>query len=84
MMQANARAIAAGEKLVKFPVDNVTLNSVAMPYKLSCWLWLKQMFAELPEQDREALRPLLEESGFWPALAFEAGEEKRVPVFGLM
>jgi hypothetical protein len=48
-----------------------------------CWLWLKQMFADLPYGDRQILRPLLEEAGFWKALAFVPGEAERVPPFAM-
>ncbi len=84
MMLANARALAEGEKLVRFSVDGVTLTSMAMPYKRACWLWLKQMFAALPEAERESLHPLLDEAGFRSALVFAPGEAERVPAFGMM
>ncbi len=41
------------------------------------------MFAELPDAERESLRPVLEPAGFWEALAFAPGEAERVPVFGM-
>ena len=44
---------------------------------------LKRMFAELPYGDRQVLRPLLEEAGFWNALAFAPGEAERVPPFAM-
>lgn len=84
MMTANAAAIAADEKRVNFTVDNVQLNSFAMPYKQACWLWLKKMHADLPAADRESLQPLLEDAGFLPALSFAPGEAERVPAFGMM
>ena len=37
--------------------------------------------AELSDDDRQTLRPLLEEAGFWSALAFAPGEAERVPAF---
>jgi hypothetical protein len=46
-------------------------------------MWLKQMFAELPEAERQSLKPLLEEAGFWQALAFRPGEAERVPAFAM-
>ena len=56
---------------------------MVLPYPVHTWLWLKQMFAELPEGDRQSLRPLLEEAGFWSALAFAPGEAERVPKFAM-
>jgi hypothetical protein len=41
------------------------------------------MFNALPDQDRQSLRPLLEEAGFWQALAFAPGEAERVPAFAM-
>ncbi|HEX7776638.1 MAG TPA: hypothetical protein VF449_08930 [Parvibaculum sp.] len=84
MMQANAAALASGQKLFHFPVDNAPLSSFSMPYKLFCWLWLKQMYTDLPAPDRDARGPPLEDAGFLPVLNFGPGEEERVLVFGMM
>ena len=59
------------------------LSRVVLPYPIHCWLWLKQMFADLPESDRGSVLPLLEEARFWPALAFAPGEAERVPTFAM-
>jgi glutathione S-transferase len=83
MMLALARAHAAGEHLATYEVDGVRLNRIVLPYPVHCWLWLKQMFAELPEIERQSLKPLLEEAGFWQALPFAPGEAERVPAFAM-
>lgn len=81
MMQASAEAAGRGELRCAFEVGGVTLNSIARPYTVDCWLWLKAMFADLPQGDREALRPVLEPAGFWDALAFAPGEAERLKPF---
>ncbi len=83
MMVAVGAAVAEGKPLAVYPVDGVELTSIARPYPAHCWLWLKQMFAGLPYGDRQVLRPLLEEAGFWKALAFAPGEAERVPAFAM-
>jgi len=62
-------------------VGGATLASVARPYTVDCWLWLKAMFAELSEEERESLRPILEPAGFWGALDFAPGEAQRLKPF---
>ncbi|HTR86391.1 MAG TPA: glutathione S-transferase [Reyranella sp.] len=84
MMIATAGAVARRENLASFDVDGVRFTIVARPYPVHCWLWLKQMFAELPAPDREGLRGLLEPAGFWQALAFAPGEAERVPPFAMI
>jgi glutathione S-transferase len=83
MLVAVAEAVAAGKPLAVYEVEDVQMTGIARPYPAHCWLWLKKMFAELPETDRQALRPLLEEAGFWSALAFAPGEAERVPAFAM-
>jgi hypothetical protein len=83
MMLALTQAQARGQHLANYEVDGVRLSRIVLPYPVHCWLWLKQMFAELSDDDRQALRPLLEEAGFWPALAFAPGEAERVPAFAM-
>jgi hypothetical protein len=46
-------------------------------------MWLKEMFVELPQEDRQDLRELPEEARFWSALAFTSGEAERVPAFAM-
>lgn len=84
MLQAMAGALARGEPLARYAVDGVALQRMVLPYPVTCWLWLKQMFAALPYGERAALRPLLEETGFWQALAFVPGEAERVPPFAMI
>jgi glutathione S-transferase len=81
MMQASGEAAARGELRCAFEVGGATLASVARPYTVDCWLWLKAMFEELPEVDRKALRPILEPAGFWDVLAFGPGERDRLKPF---
>jgi hypothetical protein len=83
MMLALAQAQVRGEQLASYNVDGVRLSRIVLPYPVHCWLWQKQMFAGLSDDDRQALRPLLEEAGFWPALAFAPGEAERVPPFAM-
>jgi glutathione S-transferase len=83
MMLALAQALARGEHLAKYEVDGVHLSRIVLPYPVHTWLWLKRMFAELPDQDRQSLKPLLEQAGFWQALAFAPGEAERVPAFAM-
>jgi glutathione S-transferase len=83
MLLALAQAQARGEHLARYEVDGVLLARIVLPYPVHTWLWLKQMFAGLPEGDRQSLKPLLEEAGFWPALAFTPGEAERVPAFAM-
>lgn len=83
MLLALAAAHARGEHLAQYEVEGVRLSRIVLPYPVKCWMWLKQMFAQLPEHDRQSLRPLLEEAGFWPVLAFAPGEAERVPAFAM-
>jgi glutathione S-transferase len=83
MLVAVAEAVAAAKPLAVYGIEDVEMTGIARPYPAHCWLWLKKMFAELPETDRQALRPLLEEAGFWSALAFAPGEAERVPAFAM-
>ena len=83
MMLAVSRAVARGEQIASYEVDGVRLTGIARPYPAHCWLWLKQMFAELPEEERQSLRGLLEEAGFRSVLAFAPGESERVPRFSM-
>lgn len=83
LMLAVSQAVARGEQMTSYEVDGVRLTGIARPDVARCWLWLKQMFADLPEADRQGLRGLLEEAGFWEALAFAPGEAERVPVFAM-
>jgi hypothetical protein len=84
MMLAVSKAVARGEQIAAYEIAGVRLTGIARPYPASCWLWLKQMFAELPDDARQDLRELLEESGFWDALAFAPGEAERVPAFAMI
>lgn len=81
MMCAVSQAVARGEQMASYEIDGVRLTGIARREAANTWLWLKQMFAELPEADRQGLRGLLEEAGFWEVLAFAPGEAERVPVF---
>lgn len=81
MMLASAEAAGRGERRCAFEVGGVTLTSFARPYTVDCWLWLKAMFAGLPDADREALRPVLEPAGFWDVLPFAPGEADRLKPF---
>jgi glutathione S-transferase len=83
MMVAVSEAVARGEQMASYEIDGVHITGIARLSVAHCWLWLKQMFAELPEQDRQGLKPLLEEAGFWSALAFAPGEAERVPAFAM-
>lgn len=82
MMLASAEAAARGELRCAFEVGGVTLASIARPYTVNCWLWLKAMFAELSDADKAAVRPVLEPAGFWEILAFAPGEAERLKPFG--
>lgn len=84
MMVAVAEAVAAGKPLAVYQIDGVQMTGIARPYPANCWLWLKQMFAGLPDDERQRLKPLLEEAGFWNALAFGPGEAERVPAFTMI
>ena len=81
MMVAVSDAVAKGQQIASFEIEGVRLTSIARPDVARCWLWLKQMFAELPAVDRESLKGVLEETGFWTALAFTPGEAERVAPF---
>jgi hypothetical protein len=85
MMCAVSQAVARGEQMASYEIDGVRLTGIARREAANTWLWLKQMFAELPEADRQGLRGLLEEAGFWEAPGQRAGglerEAERVPVF---
>lgn len=83
MMCSVSQALSRGEQMTSYEVDGVRLTGIARPEAAKCWLWLKQMFADLPEADREGLRGLLEEAGFWEALTFAPGEIERIPVFAM-
>jgi hypothetical protein len=83
MMVAVSDAVARGQQPASYEVEGVRINGFARPDVAQCWLWLKKMFAELPYGERQILRPLLEEAGFWNALAFTPGEADRVPVFSM-
>jgi hypothetical protein len=83
MMMAVSAAVADGKPLAVYRIGSVEITSIARPYSAHCWLWLKQMFAALPYGERQVLRPLLEEAGFWNALAFAPGEAERVPAFAM-
>lgn len=82
MMLASAEAAGRGELRCAFEVGGVTLASVARPYTVDCWRWLKAMFADLSEADREGLRPVLEPAGFWEVLALAPGEAELIKPFG--
>ena len=83
MMVGVSDAVARNQQPARYEVEGVRITGFGRPEVARCWLWLKQMFAELPYGDRQILRPLLEESGFWNALAFAPGEAERVPAFGM-
>ncbi len=83
MMLANAQAVAADQPLMKYELEGVAVTAIARPYPMHCWLWLKQMFAGLPADERARLKPVLEESGFWDVLAFAPGEAEKVPAFAM-
>jgi len=83
MMTAVSDAAARNQQPASYEVEGVRITGFARPDVARCWLWLKQMFAELPYGDRQILRPLLEEAGFWNALAFAPGEAERVPPFAM-
>jgi hypothetical protein len=81
MMVAVSDAVARSRQPASYEVEGVRITGFGRPEVARCWLWLKRMFAELPYGDRQILRPLLEEAGFWSALAFAPGEADRVPPF---
>jgi glutathione S-transferase len=81
MMVAVSAAVARGEQFARYVIEGVRLTGMARVDTARCWLWLKQMFAELREEDRQDL--LLEEAGFWSALVFAPGEAERVPAFAM-
>ncbi len=83
MMVAVSDAVARGQQPASYEVEGVRITGYARPDVARCWLWLKQMFAALPYGERQILRPLLEEAGFWNALAFTPGEAERVPSFAM-
>ena len=83
MMIAVNDAVLRGQQPASYEVEGVRITGFGRPEVARCWLWLKQMFAELPYGERQILRPLLEESGFWNALAFAPGEAERVPAFSM-
>ncbi|WP_395708069.1 glutathione S-transferase family protein [Reyranella sp.] len=83
LMLAVSQAVARGEQMTSYEIDGVRLTGIARSDVARCWLWLKQMFADLPEADRQGLRGLLEEAGFWEALAFAPGEAECVPTFAM-
>lgn len=83
MMLAVSQAIARGEQMASYETDGVRLTGIARPETAKTWLWLKQMFVDLSEVDRQVLRRLLEEAGFWKALAFAPGEAERLPAFAM-
>lgn len=83
MMVAVNDAVTRGQQPASYEVEGVRITGLARPDVARCWLWLKQMFAELPYGERQILRPLLEEAGFWNALAFAPGEAERVPAFAM-
>lgn len=84
MLRGNAQAFAEGQKAFSYTVRGATLMSRARPYTNQCWFWLKAMFADLGEVERESLRPLLEETGYWDALVFAPGEREKVPGFAMI
>jgi glutathione S-transferase len=81
MTLAVSEALGRGEQVATYEFEGARITGIARPYPMHCWLWLKKMFAELPDQDRQGLRPLLEEAGYWNALRFAPGEAERVPPF---
>ncbi len=83
MLSAVTAAVARGENMTSYELEGVRVSAIARKEVASCWLWLKEMFGELPGEERESLRPLLEPAGFWEALAFQPGEAARVPVFSM-
>ncbi|MFO1158711.1 MAG: glutathione S-transferase family protein [Reyranellaceae bacterium] len=83
MMVAVSQAVARGEQMASYEVEGVRMTGVARAEAGNTWLWLKRMFADLPDADRQGLRGLLEEAGFWQALAFAPGEAERVPAFAM-
>jgi hypothetical protein len=48
-------------------------------YKASCLLWLKRELAELPDDARERVEPVLRKSGCWDPLQLAPGEAASVP-----
>jgi glutathione S-transferase len=83
MMLAVSQAVAKSEQMTSYEVDGMRLTGIARPEAAKCWLWLKRLFADLIEPDRESLRGLLQDAGFWEALAFAPGEAERVPAFAM-
>jgi glutathione S-transferase len=64
-------------------LENMDLEEIAAAlngprYRLKCLLSLKQALADLSDDDRTLIRPVLEQSGCWEALQFNPGEAEKV------
>ncbi|MGI9316341.1 MAG: glutathione S-transferase N-terminal domain-containing protein [bacterium] len=62
LLQANADALAKGEKMFSFPVDGSRFEREAHKRHLPCLPALQRRYAELSNASKEALRPVLEQT----------------------
>ena len=73
MIVAVSEAVTRGQRPASYEVESMRVTGFARPDVARCWLWLKQMFAELSYGDRQLLRRRSRKR-FSKALAFVPGE----------
>ncbi len=67
-LEANARALDAGEETVRVQLGGHDYEQPTFPYQKKCLDTLREALGDLGDQAREAIRPILEAAGCWSAL----------------
>ena len=62
-LEANARAVAAGEENVRYSAQGVEWEIPSAPYRAECFNALKQRFAGLDHEAERDVRALLNDAG---------------------
>ena len=60
---ANARAVAAGEKIWDAEIDGAPWTQQTFPYQAKCLRWINEYYAALSDVDRASVDALLEGTG---------------------
>lgn len=80
MMTAVSEAVANNEQPARYEAYGVPMISFARPYPANCWLWLKALYRDLPD-DARADVDRVTGPAFASALLMSEDEEKRLVPF---
>lgn len=68
VMLANLAAVSGGAAEVRAEVEGAAWTQQPFPYQAKCVRWLREAYVALGDADRQAIEPLLTESGCMPLL----------------